>query len=75
MKNKKSIQFIIIKPSILDTQSTKIFNLLLWFNTFLFNSIILSNETEQLSSYQIPNGTPLDNREDYMKIKIVKYNI
>lgn len=72
IKNRKAIQLIIINPSSLNESNAKIFNLLLWINSFLFNIIILLEEQEKLSSYQIPNETFLDNRENYSKIKLRK---
>ena len=72
LQRRHSIQFIITNPSMLDETEARIFNLLLWINSFAFNSIILLNQKERLSSYQIPNGSFLDNRENYMDIQLVK---
>ena len=72
LHRRHAIQFIITNPGMLDETEARIFNLLLWINSFAFNSIILLNQKEHLSSYQIPNGSFLDNREDYMDIQLVK---
>lgn len=72
LQRNQAIQFIITNPSILDEREARIFNLLLWINTFAFNFMIVLKSEERLASYQIPNGYFLDNRENYMDIRLIK---
>lgn len=69
-KNNKAIQFIITNPEVLSKEDAKIFNQLLYFNTYFFNTIIFG----ELNSYEVLNGKILDNRENYTKVSLLKIN-
>lgn len=67
-KNNKAVQFIITNPGVLAEEDAKIFNQLLYFNTYYFNLIIIG----ELKTYEVIGNKILDNRENYTNITLSK---
>lgn len=70
--NKKMIQWIITGCEEYTIEQQKLFNELLWFNTYFWSMNILL-ESDNLVTYQTMHGSVLDNRENYQKFKISRY--
>lgn len=74
-ENKKSVQFIIANADKLNEADGRIFNILLRFKSYFFNSIILLEDGKDLATYQVDLWQPpyLDDRDDYSELTLGRY--